>query len=116
MALDTNVLIYAEGGGDSARCRAARELLEALPGAAVVLPMRCLRNGHTSWAALQSALDLTARQRLPIWDALILSVAGEQRCRLLFVEDFPAGFVWHGVTVVDPFTDARHPLLLDLRG
>ena len=48
---------------------------------------------------------------MAIWDALILSVAADHKCRLLLSEDFQHGFTWRGVTVVDPFTSPPHPLL-----
>ena len=37
----------------------------------------------STWAAFQSALDLSVDHGLQIWDALILSVAAESRCRPL---------------------------------
>ena len=37
----------------------------------------------STWSALQSALDLSKAHGLSIWDSLILSVAAEQRCRVL---------------------------------
>lgn len=68
----------------------------------------------STWFAFQAALDLTVDHRLPIWDALILAVAAENRCRLLLSEDFQNGFVWRGVTVVDPFAAPASPLLMEL--
>jgi predicted nucleic acid-binding protein len=53
---------------------------------------------------------------MPIWDALILAVAAENRCRLLLSEDFQAGFTWRGVTVVNPFAAQPSPLLKGLLG
>ncbi|MDR3298425.1 MAG: hypothetical protein LBU43_00105 [Candidatus Accumulibacter sp.] len=38
IALDTNILAYAGGLGDEARCRSAVALVENLAGADVVLP------------------------------------------------------------------------------
>jgi predicted nucleic acid-binding protein len=140
IALDTNVLAYAEGLGDSRRCKAARQLASKLPAELVVLPTQVLGElhrvlvgkGHRTageartaimgWAdafdvadstfdAMRGALDLAADHQMPIWDALILSVAAEQKCRLLLSEDFQHGFTWRGVTVVDPFDAPRHPLL-----
>ena len=42
IALDTNMLVYAEGFGDQPRVRAARRLLEQLTDADVVIPLQCL--------------------------------------------------------------------------
>lgn len=143
LAIDTSVLAYAEGAGDAARRARAIELLEALPEFAVVLPVQVLGELYrvlvgklhqaprvaktavlrwsdayavreSSWAALQSALDLSADHGLSIWDALILAVASEQRCRVLLSEDLQDGFSWRGTTVVNPFAAERAPLLADL--
>lgn len=142
-ALDTNVLAYAEGVGDSPRCRSARELLSRLPSDQVLVPAQVLGElyrvltgkagadansarmvllswadtfeiADSTWAAFQSAVDLAADHRLQIWDALILSVAAENGCRVLLSEDLHDGFTWHGVTVLDPFADRLSPLLDDL--
>jgi predicted nucleic acid-binding protein len=37
IALDTNILAYAEGVGDDIRCNAAIHLIERLPGEKVLL-------------------------------------------------------------------------------
>ena len=142
IAIDTNVLVYAEGQGDRPRCEAARQVLVGLSPQAVLLPVQVLgeltrvltqrfrldagavrervlnwadafRTADTTWPALQSALDLQAAHGLSTWDALILSVAAEQRCRMLLSEDFQPGFTWRGVTVVNPFDAVPHPLLRD---
>ena len=141
IALDTNVMAYAEGVGDAKRCRAARNLVARLPGHLVVVPAQTLGELHRvlvgkagnapaaaraailSWAdafdvadstfdALRAALDLAADHRTPIWDALILSVAADQKCRLLLSEDFQHGFTWRGVTVLNPFQTSQHALLV----
>ena len=140
IALDTNILVYAEGLGDEARCTAALQLIERLPAESVVLPAQALgeltrvltgkarRPGpsvretvlgwadsfevaDSNWSAFQAALDLVVDHQLPMWDALILAVAAESHCRLLLSEDFQNGFTWRGVTVVDPFAAQRSPLL-----
>lgn len=142
-ALDTNILAYAEGVGDPPRCAMAIRLVEQLAPAAVVLPAQTLGElyrvltgkagrppsgareavlmwadsfeiADSTWPAFQSALDLSADHGLQIWDALILSVAAENRCRLLLSEDFQPGFTWRGVTVVNPFMAPDSPLLSNL--
>lgn len=140
VALDTNVLAYAEGVGDRRRCRAARRLVAALAVENVLIPAQVLgelhcvltrkagrsaaeaRDAVLSWAdafavgdssrqAMAAAFDLVADHGLHVWDALILSVAAEQKCRLLLSEDLQNGFTWRGVTVADPFSEPRHPLM-----
>lgn len=143
VALDTNVLAYAEGLGDERRCRVAMQLVEQLPSDRVVLPAQALGElsrvltgkakraasqareavlnwadsfevTDSTWLAFQSALDLTVDHQLPMWDALILAVAAENHCRLLLSEDFQSGFTWRGVTVLDPFVEPKAPLLRGL--
>lgn len=143
VALDTNVLAYAEGVGDERRCSLAVQIVEDLPCNEVVLPAQTLgelsrvltgkakrsaeqaREAVLSWAdsfevadstwfAFQSALDLTVDHQLPMWDALILAVAAENHCRLLLSEDFHSGFTWRGVTVANPFVEPRSALLTGL--
>ncbi|MHB8225593.1 PIN domain-containing protein [Acidithiobacillus sp.] len=88
VALDTNILAYAEGVGDDARCNAAIALVEQLPAEGVLLPAQTLGELYrvitgkakrdataareailawadsfevvdSSWVAFQSALDLS---------------------------------------------------------
>ncbi len=140
VAIDTNVLAYAEGLGDAKRCKKAADLIAKLDATNVVLPAQVLgelygvltrkaarganeaRDAVLSWgdafdvadsthAAITAACDLAATHQLQFWDALILSVAVQQRCRVLLSEDLQDGFVWQGLTVVNPFAPKPHLLL-----
>ena len=140
VALDTCILAYAEGVGDARRCAAAIGLIEQLPAELVLLPAQTLGElfrvltakarreagptreaimtwvdsfevADSSWSAFQSAMDLAMDHKLQIWDALIMAVAAENRCRLLLTEDLQNGFIWRGITVVDPFAEPFSPLL-----
>ncbi len=143
VALDTNVLAYAEGVGDERRCSAAILLVEQLSSNVVVLPAQTLGElsrvltgkakrsaeqareavlgwadsfevADSTWFAFQSALDLTVDHQLPMWDALVLAVAAENRCRLLLSEDFHNGSNWRGLTMVNPSISSPSPLLASL--
>lgn len=143
VALDTNILAYAEGLGDEVRCSKALRIIEQLSCIDVLLPAQALGElsrvlkakakrsasqtreavlgwadsfevADSTWFAFQAALDLTVDHQLPMWDALILAVAAENHCRMLLSEDFQNGFTWRGVTVVDPFTAQESPLLAGL--
>jgi predicted nucleic acid-binding protein len=143
VAIDTKHLAYAEGAGDESRRAQAVALLTRLPEASVLLPVQVLGElfrvlvgklrqtpaaardavlhwsdayavRDSTWSALQSAFDLSAAHGLSIWDSLILSVAAEQRCRVLLSEDMQHGFTWRGTTVVNPFTKPVHTLLGEL--
>ncbi len=140
VALDTNILAYAEGVNGSSMKSMALELVEKLPQASVVLPVQTLgelfqvlvrkagrstaeaRSVILSWrdafalfetsaAALLAATDLAVNHRLGLWDAVILCVAAEADCHLLLSEDMQDGFIWQGVTIVNPFARSKHPLL-----
>ena len=145
VALDTNVLAYAEGVNGAARKRAALALIERLPADTVLLPVQTLgelfqvltkkahrspssaRDAVLSWGdafplietsneVLAAACDLSADHRLNLWDALIVAAAADARCRLLLSEDLQDGFTWSGVTVANPFAAAPHALLAALLG
>lgn len=132
IALDTNVLVYAEGYGDAARCDRARDVLDALPVHNVVLPAQCLGelfrvlNGKAelprqesvehvlAWAELFAtagstteafllALDLVRSHAVQMWDALIIAVASKENCTRLVSEDVPGESSLAGVRVVNPF-------------
>lgn len=140
ITLDTNILAYAEGAGDADRCAKAIHLIETLPSELVLFPAQTLGQlfrvlagkekreavlvreaimtwvdsfevADSSWAAFQAAMDLSIDHRLQIWDALIMAVAAENRCRLLLSEDLQNGFTWRGLTVVNPFAEPSPALL-----
>ncbi len=140
VAIDTNVLAYAEGVDDPVRQGMAKSVLRALPVTSVVLPVQVLGElfrvltrkakrpapaaratvlvwqdsfptHDTTAAALASAMDLVADHGFAVWDAVILAVSAEAGCRLLLSEDMHEGFTWRGVTIVNPFAAAQHPLL-----
>ena len=144
-ALDTNLLVYAEGFGDEARVSAIRLLLDRLRAAELVVPLQCLgelyrvltgkagrparqvQEAVLAWmdaypvvesteAAWRGAMDLCVAHQLGSWDALVLNVAAEGGARLLLTEDLHAGFSWRGVKVVNPLAEAVDPLLTQLLG
>jgi len=145
IALDTNILAYAEGVGDPVRRDASVLLISRLPEESVIVSTQVLgelyrvltdKAGRTpasareailswtdcftvvdsTWEALKSAMDLSNDHGLQIWDALILSVSAENHSRLLLSEDLQDGFTWRGVTVVDPYASKPHPLLKAILG
>ena len=143
IALDTNVLAYAEGTNGRPMRDKAVELLERIPSGAVVIPVQTLGElfnilvrkakqsparaqaavltwcdsyptAETSTAVMVSAAELATRHRLAIWDSIVLATAAEARCSLLLSEDLQEGFTWRGVTVSNPFLADVHPLLAAL--
>jgi predicted nucleic acid-binding protein len=144
-ALDTNLLVYAEGFGDEARVGVTRQLLDQLSEADLVIPLQCLgelfrvltgkagrpapqaQEAVLGWmdaypvldsntAAWRGAMDLCVAHQLAGWDALVLNVAAEGGARLLLTEDLHPGFSWRGVRVVNPLVEPIDPLLRQLLG
>src|SRR5260370_18987058 len=102
VALDTNVLAYAEAVNDAARQRIAIDLIDALPQESGFVPVQVLgelfhvlvrkaklsrtaaRKAVLAWcdayaligtspSIMLAAIDLGVERKLPIWDAVILT-------------------------------------------
>lgn len=143
LALDTNILAYAEGVNTAEMKRSAVTVLDRLPQSSVVLPVQVLgelfqvlvRKAHrspakareavlswrdsfqlveTSATVMIAAADVAVTHQLGIWDAVILCSASEAKCRLLLSEDMQSGFTWGGVTIVNPFAPPLNPFLTAL--
>lgn len=142
VALDTNILVYAEGVSGAERGEAARALMARL-GEVAVVPVQALAEFFnvltlkarvpagearalaeqlaalfptvpTTDALLALAMELAERHRLRIFDAVMVCAAAEAGCALLLSEDMQDGFVYRGVTVANPFAERPHPLLASL--
>jgi predicted nucleic acid-binding protein len=140
LALDTNILVYAEGVNGEPRQQLSLDLISRLPRASTFIPVQVLGELfrvltgkaplsaktaqiriatwqasfpliETSVAVLTSAIELAVQLKLRIWDAVILAAAAEAECRLLLSEDLQDGFTWRGVTVANPFAGKRNELL-----
>jgi predicted nucleic acid-binding protein len=145
VALDTNILAYAEGVNGVAMQQTALAFIARLPESDVFIPVQVLgelfnvltrralrpreaareiildwRDGFslldTSETILLAAVDLATNHHMPIWDSVVLAAAAENECRLLLSEDFQESFTWRGVTVTNPFSPTHHPLLDALIG
>jgi predicted nucleic acid-binding protein len=143
VALDTNILAYAEGTNGAAIRDKTLDLIQRLPPGAVVLPVQTLgelfnvlvrkakrrparaRAAVLSWrdayplietsaTVMINATDLASDHGLTIWDSVVLAASAEAECRLLLSEDLQEGFTWRGVTVTNPFASTFHPLLAPL--
>ena len=130
-ALDSNIMIYAEGLNDDIRRDAARSHLLALGPDRVVLPLQAIgemalahirlakRNAifaaeraldwrqryavqETTEAVFDDALEVMRRHGLRIWDSIILSAAQQAGASVLLSEDMHNGFQWRDVTIVNP--------------
>ena len=140
VALDTNILAYAEGVNGAKMRATALDLIQKLSPDLTILPVQTLgelfnvlvrkagqTRAHardvimnwqdafslvdTSATVMLSAAELATAHHVSIWDAVIVASAAEARCRLLLSEDLQDGFTWAGLTVANPFLSSRHPLL-----
>jgi predicted nucleic acid-binding protein len=145
IALDTNILAYAEGVNGAEKKAQALELIERLPVGSVFLPVQTLAelfqllvrklrhtpaHGRTAILAwrdaytlietsedvLVAAVELAVAHRFSLWDGVVLAAASEGGCRLLLSEDLQEGFTWNGVTVANPFAALPNSLLTGLLG
>ncbi len=141
VALDTNVLAYAEGVNGAMMRDKALRVIQRLPPEAIVLPAQTLgelfhvlvrkakrrparaRGAVLSWhdayevvetsaAVIVNATDLACGRGLTIWNSVVLAASAEAECRLLLSEDLQDGFTRRGVTVANPFAAAPHPMLV----
>jgi predicted nucleic acid-binding protein len=132
VALDTNVLVYAEGVNGEERKDAALALLRGLAEGEALIPAQALgelfvvltrkagraagaaRDAVLGWsdsfplidttpAVIHEAMELATTHRLAFWDSVMLAGAAQAGCRLLLSEDMQDGFTWRGVTVRNPF-------------
>jgi predicted nucleic acid-binding protein len=140
VALDTNILVYAEGVNGVERSQRAHAVLLELAADEIVIPVQALgelfavltRKAHwtatvataavlawhdaydtvaTSPAVMVDAMELVTSHRLAFWDAIVLAAAAQAGCRLLVSEDMQDGFSWRGVTIRNPFDGARTPAI-----
>jgi predicted nucleic acid-binding protein len=141
IALDTNILVYAETIDDERKGAEAHLFLDRLDRRLIVVPAqvagelfkvltRKARVAPTvagaivaSWtinttvaptteATILAAMDLSASHNLQIWDAIILQAASEAGARILLSEDMHNGFTWNGTTIVNPFAPGDYAALL----
>jgi predicted nucleic acid-binding protein len=132
IALDTNILVYAEGVNGTERQTSAIQILRDLAGDEVVVPVQALgelftvltrkarrpasearaavlgwhdayQTADTSPGVLLDAMELATSHQFGLWDAIMLAAAAGSGCRWLFSEDMRDGFIWRGVTIRNPF-------------
>lgn len=146
IALDTNILIYAEDARDTkGRHQQAIALMDRLAPIGAVIPLQvlgeflnvCRSKGvialeiaamkaslfadafgevPTGIGDLTEAAALSARHNLQFFDALIITVARRAGAGILLSEDLQDGLVIDGLTVVNPFVPANEAFLADLLG
>lgn len=138
VALDTNILLYADGMNDPIRQRIANETIESIPAEHLVIPAqvlaefgfalrtkgratpRTVREAVQRWAdiclippttreIILAATEVMVDHQIPLFDAIIIATASDSRCHQLLSEDLQHGFTWGGVTVINPFASQQPP-------
>ena len=133
IALDTNLLVYAEGVNGEQRRSEALKALDRLAEDDLLIPAQALgelfavltrkagrsaaaaRDAVLSWTdsfpvidttqpVLLEAMEIATTHRFSFWDSVMLAAAAQAGCRLLLSEDMQHGFTWRGVTIRNPFT------------
>jgi predicted nucleic acid-binding protein len=131
-ALDTNLLVYAEGVNGEPRRTDALRILDALPADYVLIPTQVLgelftvltrkagrsaaasRQAVLEWtdgyatidttqSVLLEAMEIATTHHLSLWDSMMLAAAAQAGCRIVLSEDMQDGFTWRGVTIRNPF-------------
>lgn len=132
IALDTKLLVYAEGLNGEQRRFAALHVLDALGEDDVLVPAQALgelfavltrkagrsaaasRDAVMGWTdgfavidttqpVLLEAMEIATTHRLAFRDSVMLAAAAQAGCRQLLSEDMQHGFTWRGVTIRNPF-------------
>lgn len=143
IAVDTNVLVYAEGLDDAVKQDRANTVLAALGAHDMALPLQCMAELHrvlmrrtgcssataeervrrwgslfpihpeTTRPVLDVAFGLVRTHRFQVFDAIVVAASVEAKCDLLLSEDMHDGFAWHRLTIANPLNASLHPLLAD---
>lgn len=132
IALDTNILAYAEGVNGAERQAVAARIIRDLAADEIIIPAQALAElftllvrkarrptqdarmavmqwhdasltADTSSGVLLDAIELAASHKLALWDAIMVAAAASSGCRWLLSEDMQDGFTWRGVTIRNPF-------------
>ncbi len=130
--IDTNVLVYADDGGDRTKQGVATAVIEThlRAGTGVIstqvlqefvntalrkllLPVDLIRARLALYRRFEvvpssadlvtSALDVHVLHRVSFWDALIVQAARQSGCVQLLTEDMNAGAVVAAVRLINPF-------------
>ena len=142
-ALDSNIIIYAEDIFSDERHEAAQALIDQVEDQRIILPLQSVgealnwlvRKGGvpkaiaaermqdwtnqyatqpTTLNVFNLCTNLVARHDFPVWDAVILASAAEAGADILLSEDMQHGFIWRGVTIINPFLPETHSMLTKL--
>jgi predicted nucleic acid-binding protein len=142
VALDSNVLVYAELEADSAKGRRAADVIMRAAADAVV-PVQALGEflrvvqsrapaayaeaaiqaqiyravfltPPTTEEVLTAAAELALTHRVPFWNGVVCAAAAGAGATVLLSESLPDGQIVGGVRIIDPFAPANEAELAAL--
>jgi predicted nucleic acid-binding protein len=142
-ALDSNVLIYAEGGNDNLRRETAHKFIGSVVPNQILVPIQSaaetmnwlLKKGKldaksasakmnwwiqrfptqaTDSGVFDGALELCTAHNQQFFDSVILAAAWAGGAQVLLSEDMHDGFKWRGVTIVNPFVEKPIQLVREI--
>jgi len=145
VALDSNILIYAEGGNNGRHRAAAHNVIGNVFPSQILIPIqsaaetyrwlttkgymdRALAASRATWwiqrfptqetdvSVFESAMELATSHQLQFFDSIILAAAWVGGASVLLSEDMQDGFKWRGVTVANPFADKPLKIIQDILG
>jgi predicted nucleic acid-binding protein len=143
VALDSNVMIYAEGVSDAHRRHLALEIVDAIHATELLIPLQAVgelrrwlagKGGLAKSEAVErsnrwiaeyptqdtdqdvflAAGELMIGHNLQAWDSIILAAAWAGGASVLLSEDMQDGFKWRGITVANPFLERPTQLVKDI--
>jgi predicted nucleic acid-binding protein len=142
VALDSNVMIYAEGLDAPEKRDRVLDIVNNIPVENILVPIQTIgettrwlmsrgkltrqqaAERATRWLTyptqdtnrqvVEAALDLMAQHQLQYWDSIIVAAAAEAQATVPLPEDTQDGFRWRGVTIMDPFAKKLRPALRKL--
>jgi predicted nucleic acid-binding protein len=144
VALDSNIVIYAEGLNDVYRQTVSTQIIELLGRDNLVLPLQAAgevlvallkaagRNKAPAFHRIRYWLDrhiiqettlpvfdgargLAERHGFGLWDSIICAAAHSAGASVLLSEDMHNGFRWRGLTIINPFAWDPQDLIDTLR-
>src|SRR6267378_3460418 len=111
VAIDSNILIYAEFEPDSEKGTRSADLIlrAALDDAArqALLYQAVFLTPPTTDAIINTASELAHANRMQLWDCVVCAASAQAGAKVLLTEDMQDGRIINGLRLVNPFAAAN---------
>lgn len=140
LALDSNVLIYAEGGNDQNRRLIAHRVVGGVLPSQILVPLQAAAETYrwlvskggmqptiaarqiawwldkfttqdTNREVFSGAIELSTAHGMQFFDSIVFAAAWVGGAKFLLSEDMQDGFKWRGVTIANPFASKPLPAI-----